>query len=35
VDLSLRREDEEFAASFRDWLAAHPHLPPAFVDLAD
>ena len=35
VDLSLRREDEEFAASFRDWLAEHPHRPPAFVDLAD
>jgi hypothetical protein len=35
VDLSLREEDEEFARSFRQWLAEHPHRPPAFVDLAD
>ncbi|MDR3649263.1 MAG: acyl-CoA dehydrogenase family protein [Acidimicrobiales bacterium] len=35
MDLSLKKEDEEFAASFRDWLAGHPHHPPAFVDLAD
>ena len=35
MDLSLRQEDEEFAASFRGWLAAHEHRPPAFVDLAD
>jgi alkylation response protein AidB-like acyl-CoA dehydrogenase len=35
VDLSLRPEDEEFALSFREWLAGHPHRPPAFVDLAD
>jgi alkylation response protein AidB-like acyl-CoA dehydrogenase len=35
VDLSLRPEDEAFAKSFREWLAGHPHRPPAFVDLAD
>ncbi len=35
MDLSLRPEDEEFAQSFREWLARHPHRPPAFVDLAD
>jgi alkylation response protein AidB-like acyl-CoA dehydrogenase len=35
VDLSLRPQDEEFARSFRDWLADHPHRAPAFVDLAD
>ena len=35
MDLSLRPEDEEFALSFRDWLAGHDHRPPAFVDLAD
>ena len=35
MDLSLRPEDEEFAQSFREWLAGHPHRPPAFVDLAD
>ena len=35
MDLSLRPEDEAFAQSFREWLAAHPHRPPVFVDLAD
>ncbi len=35
VDLSLKGEDEEFAASFRSWLADHGHRPPAFVDLAE
>ena len=35
VDLSLRPEDEEFAASFRQWLAGHDHRPFAFVDLSD
>ena len=35
VDLSLRPEDEEFATSFREWLAGHDHHPPAFVDLSD
>jgi alkylation response protein AidB-like acyl-CoA dehydrogenase len=35
MDLSLKKEDEEFATSFRDWLADHPHRPPAFVDLSD
>jgi alkylation response protein AidB-like acyl-CoA dehydrogenase len=35
VDLSLNPEDEAFARSFRQWLADHPHRPPAFVDLAD
>jgi alkylation response protein AidB-like acyl-CoA dehydrogenase len=35
VDLSLQPEDEEFAASFRQWLAGHLEQPPAFVDLAD
>ena len=29
------KEDEEFAASFRAWLADHLRRPPAFVDLAD
>ena len=31
----MRQEDEEFAGSFREWLADHPHRPPAFVDLED
>jgi alkylation response protein AidB-like acyl-CoA dehydrogenase len=35
VDLALKPEDEEFAASFRDWLSEHLVHPPAFVDLAD
>jgi alkylation response protein AidB-like acyl-CoA dehydrogenase len=35
MDLSLRPEDEEFAALFRDWLARQHHRPPAFVDLSD
>ena len=35
MDLALKKEDEEFAASFRAWLAAHLRRPPAFVDLAD
>jgi len=35
VDLSLRPEDEEFAASFREWLDGHDHRAPAFVDLSD
>jgi alkylation response protein AidB-like acyl-CoA dehydrogenase len=35
VDLALRTEDEEFASSFRSWLAEHLRRPPAFVDLAD
>jgi alkylation response protein AidB-like acyl-CoA dehydrogenase len=35
VDLALREEDEEFAASFRTWLGSHLRRPPAFVDLAD
>ena len=35
MDLALRKEDEEFASSFRAWLAEHVHRPPAFVDLAD
>ena len=35
MDLSLRPEDEEFAASFREWLDGHDHRAPAFVDLSD
>jgi len=35
VDLSLRKEDEEFASSLRQWLAEHDHVPPVFADLAD
>ena len=35
MDLALKKEDEAFAASFREWLAGHLHRPPAFVDLAD
>jgi alkylation response protein AidB-like acyl-CoA dehydrogenase len=35
LDLSLRSEDEQFARSFQDWLARHPHRAPAFVDLAE
>jgi alkylation response protein AidB-like acyl-CoA dehydrogenase len=35
LDLSLRPEDEQFARSFQDWLARHPHRAPAFVDLAE
>ena len=35
MDLALNSEDEEFAASFREWLAGHLRRPPAFVDLAD
>ena len=35
MDLALRPEDEEFASSFRRWLAEHEHQPPAFDDLAD
>ena len=35
MDLALRPEDEEFAASFREWLAGHDTRPPAFVDLSD
>jgi len=35
MDLALKPEDEAFAASFREWLADHPHEPPAFADLAD
>jgi alkylation response protein AidB-like acyl-CoA dehydrogenase len=35
VDLSLSAEDEAFASAFRDWLGAHDHRAPAFVDLAD
>ncbi len=35
MDLALKKEDEEFAASFREWLAEHLRRPPAFVDLAD
>ena len=35
MDLALKKEDEEFAASFRAWLGAHLRRPPAFVDLAD
>ncbi len=35
MDLALKQEDEEFAASFRAWLAGHLRRPPAFVDLAD
>ena len=35
MDLALKKEDEEFAVSFREWLADHLHRPPAFVDLAD
>jgi hypothetical protein len=34
VDLSLKPEDDEFAASFRDWLGDHLTPPPPFVDLA-
>ena len=30
-----KKEDEEFAASFRAWLDEHLRRPPAFVDLAD
>ena len=35
MDLALKKEDEEFAASFREWLGGHEHRPPAFVDLAE
>ena len=35
MDLALKKEDEEFAASFRAWLGEHLRRPPAFVDLAD
>ncbi len=35
MDLALKPEDEGFATSFREWLAEHPHEPPAFADLAD
>jgi alkylation response protein AidB-like acyl-CoA dehydrogenase len=35
VDLSLKPDDEAFAALFRDWLGTHLVRPPAFVDLAD
>jgi alkylation response protein AidB-like acyl-CoA dehydrogenase len=35
VDLALKKEDEEFAASFGEWLRQHLRRPPAFVDLAD
>jgi len=35
VDLALKKEDEEFAASFRAWLGEHLRRPPAFVDLAE
>jgi len=35
VDLALRKEDQEFASSFRQWLSEHDHEPPAFADLAD
>ena len=35
MDLALKQEDEEFAASFRAWLGEHLRHPPAFVDLAD
>jgi alkylation response protein AidB-like acyl-CoA dehydrogenase len=35
MDLALKPEDEAFAVSFREWLADHPHEPPAFADLAD
>ena len=35
MDLALKEEDEEFAASFRAWLGEHLRRPPAFVDLAD
>jgi alkylation response protein AidB-like acyl-CoA dehydrogenase len=35
MDLSLRPEDDEFAASFRRWLDDHLRRPPAFVDLAE
>ena len=35
VDLALKKEDEEFAASFRAVGSTTPGAPPAFVDLAD
>ena len=35
VDLALKPEDEEFASSFRRWLAAHDHEAPDFDDLAE
>ena len=35
MDLALKKEDEEFAASFRAWLGEHLRRPPAFFDLAD
>jgi alkylation response protein AidB-like acyl-CoA dehydrogenase len=35
VDLSLKPEDDAFAASFREWLDDHLQRPPSFVDLAD
>jgi alkylation response protein AidB-like acyl-CoA dehydrogenase len=35
VDLSLKEDDEQFAASFREWLECHEHRPPPLVDLAD
>jgi len=35
VDLALKKEDEEFAVSFRAWLGEHLRRPPAFADLAD
>ena len=35
MDLSQSPEDEEFAASFREWLDGHDHRAPAFVDLSD
>ena len=35
MDLALKKEDEEFAASFRAWLGEHLRRPPAFADLAD
>ena len=35
MDLALKKEDEDFAASFRAWLGEHSRRPPAFADLAD
>ena len=35
MDLALKEEDQEFAASFRSWLGENLRRPPAFADLAD
>jgi alkylation response protein AidB-like acyl-CoA dehydrogenase len=35
VDLSLKPDDEAFAASLREWLQANVQHPPAFRDVAD